>query len=119
MKAMATGMTRLMSAPVCGTSARARCRPAAVDRFCRIRRDVDDGAVMVRVVAVLIARVLGHELDHLEHTSRAVDVRDWHVGFEHGRRPFRVRKESISEHGSDGWVLNGGRHQPWTTLGVA
>ena len=61
--------------------------------------------MVIRVAAVDgDARVLGHELDHLQHAGRAGDVRDRNRRLERLRlrRPLGVREDATVTSGSFG-----------------
>ena len=84
-----------------------RFLPACIDRLGRVGGDVQDRAVVIGVAAIYRdPRVIGHELDHLEHAVRAGDVRDRDVRFEVLRRPLAVREDAVQKDGRHRRILN-------------
>ena len=75
-------------------------RPARVDRFCRIRGDLQVRTVVVGVAARLVVDVISHELDHLQRALRAVDVRQLDL-----RLPWRHRRLRSLRRGFTGLVV--------------
>src|SRR5580704_6214765 len=76
--------------------------------------DLDHGAMMVAIIAVLIQPVRGHELDNLNRASAAIDVRNIHVGFDLLVELRGVGKKPVSENGWNRRVMDDSRHRPGT-----
>src|SRR5262245_59368948 len=75
--------------------------PALVDRLRRVGCDLKLGAVVIRVSARIVERVLGHELHDLQGALPARNVRQLDIGLERrhlagGSR--RVDEEAIGDH---------------------
>jgi hypothetical protein len=56
------------------------CKPG-IDWLIRVGADLEFGAMMVAIVTISISAMGRHELDHLQGTFRAVDVRNLGIGF--------------------------------------
>src|SRR6185436_4387108 len=98
-------------------------RPGFVDRFCRISGDLDIGAMMVGVTAVLVVAVILHELDDLQRALLAVDVRQLHVGLVRwkrcpGRRPSVVHEQPVGEHRHLRIALDSAGDRPRSLFGL-
>ena len=94
-----------------------RGRPAGVERRFRIRGDLQVGAVVVVVTAVLVEPVLRHELHDLQRALPAADVGQLDVGFERIGRLRRVNEQAVGQHRSL-CRRNRGGYRPRPALGV-
>src|SRR6187431_2129761 len=86
--------------------------PPLVDWLVRIRSDVEHRAVVIVMTTVdSDSRMLGHELDHLEHAVRTCDVGNGNHSVEGlWRRGFlAVGEDPVEQDRRDRRILNNGR----------
>src|SRR4029077_573785 len=84
----------------------ARRWPTAVNRLGRIRRDIQHGAMMIRVATFFVVPVLGHEFYDLQCACRAVDVGKLHVGLKRRGRFGSMLPKPVGQHRNSGWVVD-------------
>lgn len=93
--------------------------PPRVDRLRRISRDLEIRAVVIRVIAVLVAPVLCHELNDLKRALGAVDVGQRDVCLERLGLFRRVREQSVRQHWRRNRTHDLRRYGPRPLLGIA
>src|SRR5690606_27291791 len=85
-----------------------RASPARVDRLAAVRRNVEDGAVVVAVTAFAHTGMLLHELDDLQEAALTVDVGDAQGGFQRTGTALLVLPQAVQQDGRLRVGINGG-----------
>jgi hypothetical protein len=90
---------------------------ARIDRSGGICVDLQDCAMVVRKVSVLVHSMICHKLDNLQNAIGAVYVRDFDVCFLLLVELCDVLEQTVGEDRRRGRVLDRSRDGPWTVGG--